>query len=337
MNVPHEYEKRYKFDFYSYRRRFKYPLSTSHGDWYVRKGIILRLSDENGQVGWGEIAPIPWFGSESLEQALDFCRQLNGEITLSNIDNIPSILPACQFGLESAWESVIAHPYLSYLCPSTPLTYSFLLPTGKAALEAWQIAWNQGHRTLKWKIGVANIEYELKLFEQLTQVLPPSVKLRLDSNGGLSRQETHQWLQVADSSGIVEFLEQPLPPEKFKAMLEMSHQYSTPIALDESVATLDKLESCYQQGWRGIVVIKPSIAGSPKRLRQLCQQWEIDAVFSSALETLIGTKAALKLAGELSKCDRAVGFGVNQYFDQDFNIDCEQGERAREIRVTLNN
>ncbi|NEO98246.1 MAG: o-succinylbenzoate synthase [Symploca sp. SIO2E9] len=330
-------EKRYKFDFYPYSRRFKRPLSTSHGDWHLREGIILRLSDDNGQVGWGEIAPIPWFGSESLQQALDFCNQLSSEITLSNIDNIPSLLPACQFGFESAWESITAHPKHSSLFPSTPLTYSFLLPTGKAALEAWQIPCNQGHRTLKWKIGVANIEHELKLFEQLTQILPPSVKLRLDSNGGLSTQETHQWLQLADKSSIVEFLEQPLSPEKFQAMLEISHQYSTPIALDESVATLDKLEACYQQGWRGMVVIKPSIAGSPKRLRQLCQQGEIDAVFSSALETAIGTKAALKLASELSKCDRAVGFGVNQYFNQHLDIDCEQEERAREIRETMNN
>lgn len=296
----------------------------------------MRLSNENGQVGWGEIAPIPWFGSETLEQALDFCRQLGGEITISNIDKIPSVLPACQFGFESAWEWLIADQYTAPLSLSTPPNCSFLLPTGKAALEAWQIAWNQGHRTLKWKIGVANIEEELKLFEQLTQVLPPSVKLRLDSNGGLTRQETHQWLQVADSSSIVEFLEQPLAAEQFEAMLEISHQHSTPIALDESVATLDKLEACYQKGWRGIVVIKPSITGSPKRLRQLCQQGEIDAVFSSALETAIGIKAALKLAGELSKCDRTVGFGVNHYFDQDFNIDCNQEERVREIRLTLN-
>jgi hypothetical protein len=62
-------------------------------------------------------------------------------------------------------------------------------------------------------------------------------------------------------------------------MLEMNTQYSTPIALDESVATLDQLEACYQRGWRGIFVIKVAIAGSPKRLRQLCQEHEIDMVF----------------------------------------------------------
>ena len=90
------------FEFCPYRRPFKRPLSTSHGIWDVREGIILRLTHETGQVGWGEIAPIPWFGSETLQQALDFCQQLPPQITATDVFSIPPVLPACQFGFESA-------------------------------------------------------------------------------------------------------------------------------------------------------------------------------------------------------------------------------------------
>ena len=100
-------------------------------------------------------------------------------------------------------------------------------------------------------------------------------------------------------------------------MLELSKCYETPIALDESVATLKQLATCYQQGWRGIFVIKPGIVGSPSRLRQFCQQHEIDAVFSSVFETAIGRQAALQLAAELSRHNRAVGFGINHFFEQE--------------------
>jgi len=55
-----------------------------------------------------------------------------------------------------------------------------------------------------------------------------------------------------DQVGI-EFLEQPLPVAQFDAMLELSDRYSTQLALDESVATLDQLQASYQQGWRGIL------------------------------------------------------------------------------------
>jgi O-succinylbenzoate synthase len=323
---------RYRFEFRPYSRRFKHPLQTSHGSWDIREGIILRLTDETGRAELGEIAPISWFGSETMEQALDFCRQIPAEITEETIFSIPSDLPACQFGFESAWEALTdgraslvgqasrlplpllqggqdAHPTRQY-------SYSGLLPAGEAALHQWQTLWKQGYHTFKWKIGVAPIQEELKIFHQLTQALPAAAQVRLDANGGLSSSEANEWLRVCDRFGI-EFLEQPLPVDRFDAMLKLSTQYSTPIALDESVATLDQLEACYQQGWREIFVIKAAISGSPSRLRQFCRKHEIDAVFSSVFETRIGRQAALQLAAELSHYNRAVGFGIKHWFDED--------------------
>ncbi|GAX42973.1 mandelate racemase/muconate lactonizing protein [Tolypothrix sp. NIES-4075] len=364
---------RYRFEFRPYRRRFLRPLTTSHGTWDIRDGIILCLSDETN-IGWGEIAPISWFGSETIEQALSFCRQLPTEITEETIFSIPDELPACQFGFESAlWEggsggrgrgewgdkgtrgqggqggqgdretrrqgdnknnSFPPSPPLPF-SPSPPLpfspsphphslTYSGLLPAGEAVLEQWQKLWEQGYRTFKWKIGVYAIASELKIFELLTQALPSRAKLRLDANGGLSYEDANLWLWTCDNIHInnrirveIEFLEQPLRVDQFQRMLELSYCYETKIALDESVATLKQLECCFQQGWRDIFVIKPGIVGSPSRLRQFCQQHKIDAVFSSVFETEIGRQAALELAGELSQHNRAVGFGVNHFFEQE--------------------
>ncbi|MGB7444480.1 MAG: o-succinylbenzoate synthase [Coleofasciculaceae cyanobacterium] len=309
----------YQFDFCSYHRPFKHPLTTSHGKWDIREGIILRLTDKTGQIGWGEIAPIPWFSSETLEQAKDFCQQLPSEITETDIFSIPPQLSACQFAFESAWEEIGEnsphHPIIP--SPHHPLTYSYLLPAGKTALHSWQTAWQQGYRTFKWKIGVAQFEKELDIFEQLGQALPQSAQLRLDANGGLSPQVAQQWLRISDATGIVEFIEQPLPPEQFELMLEMSTQYDQAIALDESVATLQQLQACYEQGWRGIFVVKPAIAGSPRSLRKFCKEQAIEMVFSSALETAVGRKAALQLAAQLSHPQRAVGFALEHWFDEE--------------------
>lgn len=98
----------YHVEFRPYRRPFARSLSTSHGTWKVREGIVLHLEAETGQIGWGEIAPLSWFGSESLPQALAFCQQLPPKITATHIFSIPVSLPACQFGFESAWESLCA-------------------------------------------------------------------------------------------------------------------------------------------------------------------------------------------------------------------------------------
>lgn len=302
----------YQFEFRPYKRRFVQPLTTNHGVWNIREGIILRLMDDTGKVGWGEIAPISWFGSETIEQALDFCHQLPTEITDEMIFSIPDYLSACQFGFESAIEEVGNQG-------GNTLPYSGLLPAGEAALQQWLRLWEQGYRTFKWKIGVDAIAKELAIFDTLCRSLPTSAKLRLDANGGLSYEKANLWLWTCDNIQAelpieIEFLEQPLPVAEFAGMLELSICYGTAIALDESVATLQQLITCYQQGWREIFVIKPAIIGSPSRLRQFCQQHEIDAVFSSVFETAIGRETALGLAAELSRKNRAVGFGVDHFF-----------------------
>ncbi|MBN3899688.1 MAG: o-succinylbenzoate synthase [Nostoc sp. NOS(2021)] len=310
---------RYQFKFRPYQRRFLRSLTTNHGKWDIREGIILHLTDESGKVGWGEIAPISWFGSETLEQALDFCRQLPGEITDEIIFSIPDELPACQFGFESAQEWRIEF----FSMPHTQ-SFSALLPAGEVALNQWETLWQQGYRTFKWKIGVYAIADELEIFESLIHTLPAFTKLRLDANGGLSYEEANLWLWTCDNlkangelAPEIEFIEQPLPVEQFQQMLELSMSYETAIALDESVATLGQLAACYQQGWRGIFVIKPGIVGSPSRLRKFCHQHQIDTVFSSVFETAIARLAALQLAAELSRNNRAIGFGIDHFFEQE--------------------
>lgn len=300
----------YRFDFHPYRRRFKPPLQTSYGIWDVREGIIITLTDETGNTSQGEIAPISWFGSETLTQALLFCQQLPAEITAKEVFSIPDNLPACQFAFESALTS---RPSRSNLA------YSGLLPAGEAVLQQWRLLYDRGYRTLKWKIGVYPIAEELAIFDLLVRSLPNSVKLRLDANGGLSYDEANLWLWTCDnlkaSSVKIEFIEQPLPVEQFDEMMVLGSCYATAIALDESVTTFNQLVACYERGWRDIFVIKPCIAGYPSRLRQFCQQYDIDAVFSSVFETDVGKEAALNLAAQLSQRDRAVGFGINHWFE----------------------
>jgi len=310
----------FKLEFSLYKRNFKQPLKTSHGIWNIREGIILKLTSKTGETGLGEIAPLSWFGSETLWEALNFCHQLPKEITTETIFSIPDNLPSCQFGFESAWENIKQVEIEQKEELKQPDFYSALLPGGKAALEIWQQLWQKGYRTFKWKIGVDEIKTELEIFQKLVKELPREINLRLDANGGLNFEEAKQWLEICEILNIIEFIEQPLPVDKFSEIFNLSNSYSTPIALDESIANLSKMQQYYQQGWQGIFVIKPAIFGSPAELRNFCKSYSIDAVFSSVFETKIARKAALQLATELQpslRKNRAFGFGVTYFFDED--------------------
>lgn len=278
----------------------------------MRQGVILQLVNHAGEIGWGEIAPIPAFGSESYQDAVDFCQSLPTQITPAICQTIPESLPACRFGFESAWEQLSLSQSSANL--QLHAHASRLLPTGAAALDSPLLFGSETGGTFKWKIGVAPIEAELKIFEELVTLLPAQAKLRLDANGGLTWQQAGLWLQVSDAYGI-EFLEQPLPPDQLDLMLKLSQRYSTPIALDESVTTLAQLRDCYQQGWRGLFVIKAPIAGSPMQLRDFCQTHRLDLVWSSVFETPVARRyIEAFLIAALPASHRATGFGVEHWF-----------------------
>lgn len=72
---------------YTYSRRFNGA---------VRQGALIRLERENGRVGWGEVAPLPGFSQETLDEALE-----------DLIEGKNSSLPSVQWGLASAMMDLI--------------------------------------------------------------------------------------------------------------------------------------------------------------------------------------------------------------------------------------
>lgn len=312
-----------------YRRCFRQPLLTAHGHWCWRQGLLIKLEDSAGQVGFGEIAPIPWFGSETLAEAEAFCRDVS--VTMAEPLMVPNALPATQFGLGFALEQLQSRTQPLDQCQAlASAEICGLLPTGEQALTAWSSLWQQGIRTFKWKIGVTSMTEEIMLLDRLIQALPQTARLRLDANGGLTLVQAECWLAVCDrlnatpTIATIEYLEQPLSPSQIEFMQQLGERFGTVIALDESVATTAHLEAHYRQGWRGIAVVKPAIAGFPTRLRKIWQCYAPQLVFSSAFETVVGRQAALALANEYGQQvdwlpPLALGFGTLDWFDDQWD------------------
>ena len=299
-----------KFQYKLYQKQFKQPLQTSHGIWQIREGIIISLANKIGTTTQGEIAPLPWFGSETLAQAVEFCQQLQGWITYEQIREIPDRLPCCQFALESAYLALNKPQLLD----SPPLNLCYLLPAGAKALDTWQnINPDCATSTFKWKIGVLPLSDEIEIIQQLAALLPPEAKLRLDANGGLTIAQARQLLTVCDRLSKIEFVEQPLSPDNLSQLLKLSREYSTLLALDESVASFRQLQQVYQRGWQGVYVIKAAIMGFPSKLVQFCQDYSLDIVFSSVFETEVARQTVLNLSQQLTHA-RALGFGVQHLY-----------------------
>ncbi len=299
----------YQFSCRPYRRPFLRPLVTSYGVWAVREGIILRLVDDLDRHYWSEIAPLPHFGSETLGEAIDFCGSLPTRLT--EMPWVPEHLPATQF----AFSTLLAYGLAADRPEPADRGWSALLPTGIAALTAWAALWQLGHRTFKWKIGVADVAMELEMLERLLTALPAGAQLRLDANGGLEIDRARTYLEYCATQPRIEFVEQPVAD--LETMLVLAAQYPTPLAIDELVGNPARLAACYQLGWRGIYVIKPAIAGDVRRLRDFVVDRQLDVVYSSSLETPIGQSIIRRWSA--GQTQRSPGLAIGSWFTDENN------------------
>ena len=307
----------YRLQFRRYRLPFRSPIRTAHGPWAEREGVLVRLETAGGTAGYGEAAPIPWFGSETVNEIEAAGRELGEAVDDARLDSIPPRLGTLRNALAVAREGEVK------LTPRHPhLGVAALLPAGKAALAQIGTKAEAGFRVFKWKVGVGDAADEMSLLDDVCAALPSGAKLRLDANGAWDRRQAERWLErCADRP--VEFVEQPVFTQSaagktsstpFRKMddllLGLANDFPTPLALDESLSSDGEVERWLGLGWRGVFVVKPALLGDVKGTLARLAKAKATVVFSSALETRLGAKAALRAAFAWPGEQRALGFGV---------------------------
>ena len=296
-----------QFAYKSYRRPLHTSLRTAHGMWREREGIIVRLEDESGRVGFGEIAPIPWFGTETLVEAEELCRKFGDKVEAAMLDNVPERFGCVRFALAQA-----RGPQDGSAAPNR-LPVAALLPAGHEAVSILKGKLEAGFLAFKWKVGVGNVDDELVLLDDLLEELPAHAKLRLDANGAWNHRQAARWLErCADRP--VEFIEQPVAPAEEDTLLGLAEDFPVQLALDESVVRLAEARRWQGLGWPGLFVIKPALAGPLAELTEWISSTKADVVISSAIETVLGRSAILHAALSGTLTQRALGFGPGAVF-----------------------
>jgi len=207
-------------------------------------------------------------------------------------------------------------------------------------------------------VNASNMTSDSETGEHREPAIMPAVAhrcLRLDANGGWTQRVAEQWLTRCAEPRLaarIEFIEQPVwvgkavgerltgarsnesvcdrasggSPQRRRmddVLLGLNADYPTPLALDESVGGGDDVREWLDRGWRGFFVIKPTLLDEPAAVFGELARAKARVVFSSAMETAVGAKAALRWAFSWEGERYALGFGVYPLFrDAVFNGPC---------------
>jgi O-succinylbenzoate synthase len=304
------------FELHRYELRLSEPLTLKGTVLHHREGLLLELTGEDGEVGWGEASPLPTFSRESLDEAAAQLRGLASsmigrEVTDGWLDpdgpfsrelDSMDLAPSARFGLELAFwdlygtsrgrslaELVTTHPRAT-----VPVSALISAPPDEALEEARRVR-SAGYEAVKVKVGARAVEEDVELVRAVSGELDDAVALRLDANRAWSLGEAERFARgTADLR--FEYVEEPLAePAQLPSFVGT---WDVPVALDESLADLEP-EALEDHEYARAIVLKPTLLGGISRTLHFARRASdlgIKPVISAAYETGIGTAALVALA-----------------------------------------
>lgn len=309
---------------YRYRLPLAEPLPVGDRTLTERRGLLLRVTDENGAEGWGEAAPLPGFSPESLDEATDHAHRLRArlvglDLPAPDVDAVLRALPTLDGppSVRFAGESAVVELMAAHHGGSVPrvlggtsgtVALNALLTAGDADFEAAaEQVRRAGYRAVKLKVGRAAVEADVRRVRRLHAALGSAVALRLDAN---RKWEWEEAVSFADAVGDVpiEYVEEPLrAPDGLRDLVART---GLSVALDETTR-----EGAPEDVPPGLpvraVVLKPTLLGGiaeTRRWAAWARRRDAAPVLSASYESGIGLRMLVGLAGALS--DVAVGLST---------------------------
>lgn len=254
-----------------------------------RAAVVVKLTADNGTVGWGQSVPLPKWSYETLETAhTTITRYLAPEL----IGRDPFDLA----GLHAAMNSAIA-PSFSTGQPIAKAGLDLALHDlagrlrGQSVAKAWPrvgrdritLSWTLNPRTLDevepliaagrtrgyrhFNVKVApDPKFDLELCRLVKRAVPDGF-LWADANGGYDEATALAVIPKFAEAGVA-VLEQPLPANRLTGYQRLRKLGALPILMDEGVVSHVELEEFIRLGLLDGVAMKPARCGGLTEARR---------------------------------------------------------------------
>jgi o-succinylbenzoate synthase len=281
-----------------------------------RRGWLVRC-EVDGQMGYGDCAPLPGAGTETDAAAWAWLcawrdRSLGWplETALEALSTEHAWAPAAQYAAECALADLAAQragmPLARWLAPATAPTQSVPINAvlgNLAGLRPEDLATSaaKGCWVFKIKVGVYDLDWELRRLTDLAKALPPDGRFRLDANGAWTQEQASRALAILAPLPI-EALEEPLSQPTAVSLKALQAQVGFPLALDESLTRPGAWPDLATIPVRRLV-LKPAALGGLRRtlaLARAAQAVGLEVVVTSLIESAAGVWPTLHLAAVIA-------------------------------------
>ncbi len=270
---------------YRYELPISIPLKT-------RRGLLLET-----ETGWGEIAPLPGWSKETLEEA---------EAQLKNVlQGAPrsGLYPSVAFGLACAEQKL---PQAAFSVP----IHALLMGSFRDILKRAESL--EGFTTVKLKLDGLSEEEAKKAIQELQG----RFRVRIDLNRRWTLEKSVRFFSSFDRDAI-DYIEEPVSNPA-----DLKH-FTHPFALDETLRD-HPVEPFLELPLLKALIIKPSLQNAGA----YCHFGK-EVILSSAFESGIGLAHIAALSKRWNLPERPIGLDTHRYLDADLLEQPLRVERGR--------
>ncbi|RTR29936.1 dipeptide epimerase [Robertmurraya yapensis] len=302
------------------------PFKTALRTVVVAESIIVKVTCDNGIIGWGEAPPTHVITGESLASIEAAIQQVMKPALLGksllNYEAIFHELSAVLVGNSSAKAAVDMALYdcLAQNCRlplyqflgghkdeiETDFTVSVNGPEemGEDAVRYVQ----QGFDVLKVKVGKDDIATDLKRIAEIRKRIGNEIKIRLDANQGWQPKEAIRIIRKMEDLNLnIELVEQPVKAHDLEGLKQVTDAVETLIMADESVFTPKQALEVVKSRSADLINIKLMKAGGIYQatiINQLAEVSGMECMVGSMIETRLGITAAAHFAASKKNITR---------------------------------
>ncbi len=296
---------------------------------HKRDGLILRITNERGQFGFGEIAPLPGFSRETLGVAESEIKSI-GNLCSDNFstfdlrESIAGSLPSVRFGVESALIDIEAKTKNVRICellvksPLKSISVNGLLTgTPEEILKRAAEYYRTGYKAVKLKVGSKNVNDDIEITKQVQKTIGDKILLRLDANRAWNIDEARKFCEAVRDCNI-DYLEEPLSDSNSLVEVLKGNLLAVPVALDETTREIAPEELSKFESVKAIV-LKPTLLGLERALQfaQKAHVWGITPVIGSSFESGLGLSLLAHIAAAVNSDDVPAGLDTYSWLADD--------------------
>jgi len=298
------------------------PLSVAGRDVESRSGIIVSLTDETGQTGHGEAAPLPGLHKETLA---DVCSELTSLRRRYALNCEPRMILEASHDMSSCSRTAIEMAMFDLhaqksgaasLLPGGRIPVSGLVMAADESLhEEVETMISEGYLSIKVNVGRRAIADDIRTIEQLRTVVGGRAGIRLDANRSWGLDDATAFCRKIGPKGI-DYLEEPLVDiSRYPAFWDAT---DVPVALDETLAEVG-IDGLEQWERAAAFVIKPSLLGGFAWTGEFIARAlenDVRPVMSSAFESDLSLRAYARFAALFHMFDTPMGLDTLKWFSE---------------------